>query len=269
MTDGSTHAAGPADNPGSAPAAGSAHAAEPTHVAELARAVELAHAAELVLLDLDGPVARLFPGDTWLEVSAQVRALAARHGDEALVEALGDEPDHVQCLRVVGALAPHLLPQLSAPCTDLELQAARRVRPPEHALAFIEQALDRGSLVAVVTNNDPGVVPLLLEPVRPGLSSLLLGVYGRSPDRVDDLKPAPDLLRAALADGGADPARSLFLGDSVTDVEAGLAAGVVVVGVADDAGRRAQLLDAGAVAAVPDLGWLLEREDSTAPEATS
>lgn len=211
----------------------------------------------LVLVDLDGPLTRLFPGDGWLAVSAQVRELATERGGPALAAALGEEPDHVQCLRIIGAHAPELLPELSALCTRLELEAARAAPPATHAVAFLEQALDRGVLVAVVTNNAPGVVPLVLEPARTGLS-LLLDVYGRSEDRVDDLKPAPDLLLTALADAGTDARDALFLGDSVTDVEAGRAAGVRVLGVAEEEARRTELLAAGAVAAVPDLGALLD-----------
>lgn len=220
--------------------------------------VALVRSAELLLVDLDGPLTRLFPGDSWLAVSARLRRLAAERGGPALAQALGEEPDHVQCLRIIGAHAPELLPELSALCTRLELEAARAAPPATHAVAFLEQALDRGVLVAVVTNNAPGVVPLVLEPARAGLSALLLDVYGRSEDRVDDLKPAPDLLLTALADAGTDPRDALFLGDSVTDVEAGRAAGVRVLGVAEEEARRTELLAAGAVAAVPDLGALLD-----------
>ena len=75
--------------------------------------------ATLVLVDFDGPLARLLPGDSWREVSAQVRRLAVRRGGHRVAEALGDEPDHVQCLRIVGQVAPELLPDLEAQCTDL------------------------------------------------------------------------------------------------------------------------------------------------------
>ena len=213
--------------------------------------------ATLVLVDFDGPLARLLPGDSWREVSAQVRRLAVRRGGHRVAEALGDEPDHVQCLRIVGQVAPELLPDLEAQCTDLELAAARSVHPAPHAVAFLEQTLDRGAAVAVVTNNDPGVVPLVLDRARPGMTARLLGSYGRSPGRVDDLKPRPNLVLRALADAEAVPSQAVLLGDSVTDVEAGRAAGVRVVGVAEDRERRTQLLTAGALAAVADVGALL------------
>ena len=64
----------------------------------------------------------------------------------------------------------------------------------------------------------------------------------------------PAALRA-LAQAPGLPA--VFLGDSVTDVLAGDAAGVQAVGVAQDATRRDDLLAAGARAVVADLDELL------------
>lgn len=39
------------------------------------QACELVGAARLVLVDFDGPLARLLPGDRWLEVAAEVLSL--------------------------------------------------------------------------------------------------------------------------------------------------------------------------------------------------
>lgn len=212
--------------------------------------------ADLVLFDFDGPLARLFPGGGWLEVSAQVRQAAIGLGGTRLAEELGEEPDHVQCLRIVGRSAPELLAELAALCSRLELESAAEVDPWPAALPLLQQLLTRGARVAVVTNNDPAVVPLVLDRAAAGLTARLSGVYGRSPDRVDDLKPAPDLLLRALTEAAVKPVDAVFLGDSVTDVEAGRAAGVPVIGVAETAERRSQLRAAGAVAAVAGIGEL-------------
>lgn len=209
----------------------------------------------LVLVDLDGPLTRLFPGDGWLAVSAQVRELATERGGPALAAALGEEPDHVQCLRIIGDQAPDLLLDLAGLCTRLELEAAESARPAAGAVDFLERVLAVAQ-VAVVTNNDPRVAAAVLDRARPGLSGRLMGVYGRSADRVDDLKPRPDLLLRALDDAGVDAGDAVFLGDSVSDVEAGRAAGARVVGVAEDADRREALLAAGAVAAVATVADL-------------
>ncbi|QFG69660.1 HAD family hydrolase [Ornithinimicrobium pratense] len=225
--------------------------------AQRERARQQVTSAALVLVDFDGPLARLLPGDRWREVAAQVRARAGELGGPELETALDGAPDHVQCLRRVHELAPGIVPPLVEEVTRLELAAAAQVDPADYAVEFIEQCLDRGSAVVVVTNNDPHVVARVLDPHRPRLSARLTAILGRDPDRLDALKPSPAMLLDALKLTGAQAQDAVFLGDSVTDVEAGRAAGVPVVGVAEEAERRAELLAAGALAAVPGVGHLL------------
>jgi len=222
-----------------------------------AAARELVRSAEAVLLDFDGPVTRLFPGDSWKELSARIRQEAVSSvGPELagqLAQALGEEPDHVQCLRIIARHAPATLNEMADLSSRAELEVAREAQAYPGALRLIEEALARGASVAIVTNNDPAVVPLVLERARPGLARRLAGVHGRSPGAVADLKPAPDLIERALADSGCPPGRAVLLGDSVTDVAAGAAAGTPVIGVSEDPVRRAELLGAGAVHAFADI----------------
>lgn len=221
---------------------------------------ELVAGSRLLLVDFDGPLTRLFPGDGWLEVSARVRVEAGRLGGPELLAVVGDEPDHVQVLRSVAARAPEHVAPLADLATRLEVQAARTVDPAPHAVAFLEEALGRGAAVAVVTNNAPEVVPEVLDRARPGLAARLAAVLGRDPSGMADLKPSPAMLLAVLRATAVTPGSAVLLGDSVTDVEAGSSAGVPVVGVAVESSRRGLLLEAGAVAAVPDVGQLLRRE---------
>ena len=220
------------------------------------RARALVDGADVLLVDFDGPLARIFPGTTWLEVSADLRRYAVERAGAQLAPVLGDEPDHVQVLRMIGEHAPQVAGDAADVVTRLELEAARTAPLQPGALEFLDEALARSARVFVVTNNDPGVVPAVLDRHVPGLTARLHGVHGRTAGRTDDLKPAPDLLLRALAQV-PEPLPAVFLGDSVTDVLAGAAAGVPVVGVAQDAQRRADLLAAGARAVVADLGELL------------
>lgn len=230
-------------------------------LSERSAAAALARSAAAILLDFDGPVTRLFPGDSWKRLSARIRSEAVTAAEPqvaaALAVALGDEPDHVQCLRTIARLAPATLREMTALSTQAEWQVARRARPYPAALRLMEETLGRGAAVAIVTNNDPGVVPLVLERAQPGLTGRLAGVHGRSPGAVADLKPAPALIQRALADCRCPPGRAVLLGDSVTDVAAGQAAGVSVIGVSEDAERRQELLSAGAVHAFVDVDDLL------------
>ena len=100
------------------------------------------------------------------------------------------------------------------------------------------------------------------ERIRRGLSAA--GLLGRFPDAtifsVDDVahgKPAPDLFLHAAERMGFDPARTVVVEDSSAGVEAGIAAGMRVLGYADGAAADA-LREAGAepfadMAALPRL----------------
>ena len=63
---------------------------------------------------------------------------------------------------------------------------------------------------------------------------------------VEQRKPDPEGLQKCLGRMGADPADTIYVGDSVIDVQASHAAGVVPIGVLTGAGTSASLCKAGA-----------------------
>jgi HAD superfamily hydrolase (TIGR01509 family) len=76
---------------------------------------------------------------------------------------------------------------------------------------------------------------------------------------VEHAKPAPDLLLLAAQRLGTTPERCWAVGDSTSDVQAALAAGMTPVCVtAGSAVGRAKLLEAGATLVVETLGELAE-----------
>lgn len=69
----------------------------------------------------------------------------------------------------------------------------------------------------------------------------------------DDEADRSRILRTALAAAGAAPARAVLVGDTPLDIEAGLAVGIPVLGVAAGRWDVPALLAAGAVHAAPDF----------------
>ena len=69
-------------------------------------------------------------------------------------------------------------------------------------------------------------------------------------------KPDPAMLRAALAETGADAADSVIVGDTTFDMEMGRAAGIAPLGVAWGYHGAADLASAGAVRVIGDFGAL-------------
>lgn len=198
-----------------------------------------------LLVDLDGPLTRLFPSPQHLELA---RRLAARLPAGTVPEP--DAGDHVLVLRAAAAAETDLVIDLERAAADAEREAARRARPAIGARAFLDAAATRGAPVAVVSNNDADAVRTALDAC--GLSAFVHYVAARRGAEVSRLKPAPDLLLEALDALGATT--GVMHGDTVGDVHAARAAGIPAVGIVSDPDRAKALLAAGAAAVVADLG---------------
>lgn len=77
----------------------------------------------------------------------------------------------------------------------------------------------------------------------------------------ENSKPSPDILQAALDAGGLDAENTVFVGDSVWDVEAASALGIPTVGLASGGTSEAELQEAGAVTVYKDIRALLDAFD--------
>ena len=86
---------------------------------------------------------------------------------------------------------------------------------------------ERGVRLAVCTNKLEGLSHKLLDTL--GLSKSFAAICGR--DTFPVCKPHPDHLLGAIARAGGDPAYSVMVGDSDTDVNTAKAAGIPIIGV--------------------------------------
>jgi phosphoglycolate phosphatase len=193
-----------------------------------------------VLFDFDGTLADSYPA-----ITASVNHVRACHGLAPLAE------DEVR--RHVGRGAGYLL-EHTVGTADLEADLARyRVHHPTvmragtRLLPGAAEALDAlhraGLLLGVCSNKPVEFTRGLLDHL--GLAPLFAAVLG--PEDVPRPKPAPDMLRAALARLGVAAAEALYVGDMVVDVRTARAAGVRVWVVPTGSDERAAL-----VAAQPD-----------------
>ena len=82
-------------------------------------------------------------------------------------------------------------------------------------------------------------------------------MIGRDPRQPSLLKPSPDSIIRALAHLDLPPAHAVFVGDSTSDVDAGHAAGLPVVGYANKPGKDQRLRAAGADAIITSIGELV------------
>jgi phosphoglycolate phosphatase-like HAD superfamily hydrolase len=81
---------------------------------------------------------------------------------------------------------------------------------------------------------------------------------------VESTKPAPDLVRAAMARLDSEPADAVMVGDTPWDVKAAAGAGVPTLTVVTGGFSEAELREAGAAAVYESVAELRDRLDETA-----
>jgi HAD superfamily hydrolase (TIGR01549 family) len=195
--------------------------------AHLAR---LAETTQLVLLDFDGAVCDLFTGPTADEVTSsltiELDGLVAGELDDE-VTGIDDPLDLLDC---VAELYPHLSAVLDAALRQAETAAASTASLPASTVDLLTACASTGRRVALVSNTGAEAIEQFLR--RHDLRRLVQHVEGRDADpRL--MKPDPTPLLRAMHALGADPARTVMVGDSSSDLLAAKAAGVGSVSLAD------------------------------------
>jgi phosphoglycolate phosphatase-like HAD superfamily hydrolase len=198
--------------------------------------------ARALLLDFDGPVTPLLPAPANMQAADAARAALDAHGIEA--SEIRATSDHVAVLRWAGAHAPEPLPDVEAACHAAEVEAARTC-PPTPGAHELLRALDAKNVtVVIVTNNAADAARTYLE--RWDLTRYVRDIVGRPDRRPDLMKPHRHTIELALQITATEPAATVLIGDSVSDIEVARATGVRSVGYAKNPRRGAELREAGA-----------------------
>ena len=106
-----------------------------------------------------------------------------------------------------------------------EAHIADESRPFPGCVAALEHLRAEGARLVVCTNKLTGLSTTLLDALD--MSRLFEAVVGA--DRAPAIKPDPRHLLTAIAEIGGDPARSIMVGDAVTDAGAARAAKVPLI----------------------------------------
>jgi phosphoglycolate phosphatase len=204
-----------------------------------------------VLFDFDGTLADSYPA-----ITASINNVRAFHGLAPLPE--GEVRPHVG--RGPEYLIRHTIPGID-PAAGLAryrahhpsvMRTGTRLLPGAgEALASLTKA---GILVAICSNKPRRFTEQLLEHL--GLAPHIDAVFG--PEDVPRPKPAPDMLRAALARLGVQPNQGLFVGDMTVDIETARQAGVRVWVVPTGSDERHVLAAAAPDRILDDLHQLTE-----------
>ncbi|MGH3971885.1 MAG: HAD family hydrolase [Pseudonocardiaceae bacterium] len=208
--------------------------------------------AGALLLDFDGPLADLMPPPANALAADAARA-AINH--ITLPPEVATTTDHLAVLRHVIEHHSHLTAEVEHACTRAETEAAQHCSPSAHAENLFTYIRQRDLPAAVVSNNSEQAVRVCLD--RHDWTAHVAAFSCRDEHNCADMKPSPVLLEQALHVLGIEPSRAVFIGDSVSDVQAATAAGVRILGLAKNPRRGQELIDAGA-AAVASLADTLD-----------
>ncbi len=208
-------------------------------------AAEIIANAGALLLDFDGPITALMPAPLNAETAERARAALRQF---PLPEEIRTTTDHLAVLRYVAEYLPPELKRVEEVCSSAEVDCARRSQPSPEIREILGNARRQAVPLAVVSNNSQLAVEEFLH--RFSWTTTIEVLACRTPATVLKLKPDPYLVCKAVEQLGVEAGRCVFIGDSATDVEAGRAAGVRVIGLAKTRQRGQELLDAGAVALI-------------------
>ena len=172
--------------------------------------------------------------------------------------------------RAVGMGGDQLVPSLIGPDVDEEkgedIRSTRdklfagmidEVAPFEGAHELVVELLERDIAVVLASSSPEDDIEHYLEL----LDLRTLVDDWTTKDDVDQTKPEPDLVKAALEK--LDHRQAIMVGDTKWDVDAASEAGIETVGVTSGGWWRDELRDAGAVAVFETIVDLRERLDET------
>jgi phosphoglycolate phosphatase len=187
-----------------------------------------------VIFDFDGTLV-----DSYQAITASVNHVRAAHHLPPL-----SEPEVRRCV----GRGPAYLLEHTVPGTDLDQDLARYrahhpsvLRSGTRLLPDVRETLQQlkqsGLRLAVCSNKPRDFTRELLEVLQ--LAPLIEVVIG--PEDAPRIKPAPDMLLAALHRLNVTPAEALYVGDMVVDIETARAAGVTVWVVPTGSDERSTL----------------------------
>jgi HAD superfamily hydrolase (TIGR01509 family) len=187
-----------------------------------------------VLLDFDGPVCSAFAGYPAPQVARDMLA-HSREAGVPISEEASAETDPMEVLRYLFEVAPERHSESERMLREAEVISVAAASPTPGAVEFMEACKETGRPLVVVSNNSPEAVAAFLE--AHDLTRIVEGVFGRSTESPELMKPHPYLLELALKKLSLDPRFCLMVGDSITDIEVAKKVGAPVVGYANRPGK--------------------------------
>ncbi|MFG1643803.1 HAD family hydrolase [Amycolatopsis sp. NPDC049252] len=201
--------------------------------------------ATALLLDFDGPVCAVFAGIPVSTVADQLRQVLADGGHANLPAPIATSEDPFDVLRYAAELSENDARLVEAAFTAHELEAVSTSTPTAGSHDLIKDWHASNRPIAIVSNNSVTAIQAYIDFYN--LSSSIDYISARTGPDVRLLKPSPHLLNQASAALDVAPGDAVFIGDSLTDIEAARIAGVHSIGYANKPEKSSAFADADAV----------------------
>jgi HAD superfamily hydrolase (TIGR01509 family) len=220
-------------------------------------AADIVARARVVLLDFDGPICSVFAGYPSVRaVIATLRALEAA-GFNVRPEWLKLEDPH-QLLIEVAAQIPEAVGIADDALTRSEVHAVDSAQITAGVTDLIDQMTDRGQQWAVVSNNSAESIARFC--TRKDFARTPSLTVGRPKGEPHLMKPNPFALGRALALLRIQAEDAVFIGDSVSDIQAGRAVGIPTIGYANKPAKPKLLATALAHVVITRMEDLLSHD---------
>ncbi|MGW0182859.1 HAD family hydrolase [Nocardia sp. NPDC003345] len=212
-----------------------------------------------LLLDFDGPICAVFSAisdrSAAIDLAAQLEI--------PLPANVAASKDPFDVLRYSAQLSPEIAAAAHDEFSRIECRAIELARPTDSACDLIREAANSGRTVAIVSNNSVAAVQTYLH--AHDLANYVMGVYARTDGDVTRLKPSPYLLQEAMVEQSVDTSECVFIGDSLTDLQAGHAAKVPTIGLANRAEKIERFAAHSPAAIITSMGDALQAMRDSSP----
>jgi phosphoglycolate phosphatase-like HAD superfamily hydrolase len=183
--------------------------------------------ASAVLFDFDGPLCDVFAGEPSANVARSLEHLAGPAGTD----------DPLEVLRLAAQRPGVDVREVDDQLIAAEVGAIASSIANENGLRALTLCLKSGRAVGIVSNNSERAIRAFIADHELDETSVL--IVGRPYGRPDLMKPNPWAINRALITLRTPAERSVFIGDSLSDIEAARAARTSCVALANKPGKRA------------------------------
>lgn len=220
-------------------------------------AADLVARARVVLFDFDGPICSVFAGYPSVRaVSTSLRALEAA-GFDIRPAWLNLEDPH-RLLIEVATQIPDAVGIVEDALTRAEVHAVDSAQVTAGVIDLIDQVTGRGQRWVVVSNNSTESIERFC--IRRDFARTPSLIVGRAKGEPRLMKPNPFALCHALEILRTPARDAVFIGDSVSDIQAGKAVGIATVGYANKPAKPMLLEAAQADMVITSVDDLLSQD---------